>query len=187
MDESKKKRMLSPERLERMDSEALMARLNLSGDETLVDAGAGPGAFAFRFAKELPQGRVFAVDIDTALLAGIAAQAEAEDITNIVTVEAEKLDIPAASADIVFCCTVLHEVAKKEAFLSDYYRLLKHGGRIFIVEFVSGRRSMDPSDRGMRAFIPPEQTECLLATAGFTAISSENINPLIYLTIASKP
>ena len=186
MNADKEKRMLSTERLARLDSEKLISRLNLAGDETLVDAGAGPGAFAFQFARALSNGRVYAVDIDEALLKSIAIRAEAENIDNIRPINAEQMNIPEASADIVFCCTVLHEVPEKDAFLADYFRLLKPGGRIYIVEFASGKRTMDADDTGTRAFIPAKITQEMLEKAGFSAVSSEQINPIIYLCYGEK-
>ncbi len=187
MNADKEKRMLSTERAARLDSEKIIARLALTGEEVLVDAGAGPGAFTFRFAKALPKGRVFAVDIDESLLQSIRARALAEKIVNIVTVNAENLDIPEKTADIVFCCTVLHEVAEKDVFLKAYFDVLKSGGRMYIAEFSSGRRTLDEADTVRRTFIAPERTEAMLAASGFTAAITEDINPLIYLTRAEKP
>lgn len=187
MNAEKEKRMLSPERMARLDGEKLIARLGLKGDETLVDAGAGPGAFTFRFAEQLPEGRVFAVDIDAALLKSIAVRAAKEKRKNIAAVSAKALDIPAGTADIVFCCTVLHEVAEKQAFIAAYFGLLKKGGKIYIAEFKSGKRTLTDDDNVRRTFIAPERTEALLTSAGFSAEFTEIINPLIYLTSAIKP
>jgi ubiquinone/menaquinone biosynthesis C-methylase UbiE len=187
MNEDKLKRMLSPERMSRIDGEILIERMNLADGQTVADAGTGPGAFAFRFADALPHGKVYAVDIDVSLLELIQARAAEAGIENIQTVNALKLDIPSESLDKVFCCTVLHEVAEKEAFILAYYRLLKPSGRIYIAEFSSGRRSLDEDDTARRTFIAPERTEQLLTTAGFGSVSTEVINPLIYLTTAEKP
>ncbi len=187
MNEDKLQRMLSPERMARIDGEKLMERMDLKDGETVADAGAGPGAFALRFAKALPNGKVYAVDIDAPLLRMIEARAAEAGIGNIQTVNALNLDIPAETLDKVFCCTVLHEVAEKEAFIAAYYRLLKPAGKVFIAEFSSGRRTLDEDDTVRRTFIAPERTEQLLGQAGFISAKTETINPLIYLTTAEKP
>jgi len=186
MNEDKIKRMLSEDRMARMAGDRLLADLALTGNETVVDAGAGPGAFTFRFARMLSAGRVYAVDVDTKLLKMIEDRAKTEGVENIVTVQADILDIPIESADLVFCCTVLHEVAEKERFLADYYDKLKPGGKMVIVEFSSGRRRLDETNAPMRTFIAAERTQALMATCGFRHIETQTVNPLIYMTLGQK-
>jgi hypothetical protein len=52
-----------PELAKWQKPDAIVAELGLSGNETVVDVGAGSGYFSFRLARALPRGNVIATDI----------------------------------------------------------------------------------------------------------------------------
>ena len=49
-------------------SHEVLARLPLRGDETVIDAGCGPGTLTAKLLDRLPDGHVIALDISTNML-----------------------------------------------------------------------------------------------------------------------
>ena len=49
--------------LKRAGAEKVLSRLNLTGDETILDAGCGTGRLTAGLLDNLPRGRVLALDI----------------------------------------------------------------------------------------------------------------------------
>ena len=60
---------------------AVLARLELAGDETVLDAGCGSGAITEALIERLPRGRVIAVDASASMVAGRARAARARERT----------------------------------------------------------------------------------------------------------
>jgi|GEM_PF-2407468 len=181
------KRMISKERLEELEFDRILESMEIMGHETIIDVGAGPGAFSLPLARYLNTGQLFAVDIDSDLLKIIDERKKKERITNIKTVLAdENINLEKNSADKIFISTVLHEVEDKESFLKSYRKILKENGRIYIVEFTSSKRSLRHDSDIEREFISSEETERVLQECGYKNIETENINELIYLVWAER-
>ena len=66
--------------------------LKLKGDEKIADVGAGSGYFALRFASALPRGRVYAIDVDPAMIHHIRHRAMADTIDNVEVILSEPDD-----------------------------------------------------------------------------------------------
>jgi len=105
--------------------------LDLKPTDTVADIGAGTGYFARRFA--LHAGRVYAVDIDTKLLAMVRAKAP----VNLETIVAAPDDphLPQHSVDVVFFCDVLHHIENRPAYYLKLAKVLKPGGRVVVIDF----------------------------------------------------
>jgi ubiquinone/menaquinone biosynthesis C-methylase UbiE len=113
-----------------MPHQVVMA-LKLKPKDAVADIGAGTGYFARRFA--LHAAKVYAVDIDEALLAIAAKDAPAGLTTVLATPEDARLG--AGSVDVVFFCDVLHHIQGRSAYLQRLRPALRKGGRIVVVDF----------------------------------------------------
>jgi SAM-dependent methyltransferase len=137
----------------------------LQGD--IVDLGCGYGTFAVPAARRTA-GRVFAYDIEPAMVEETRRKAEALGIDNLTAVQrdflAEGTGLPAASCAYVMAFNILH-AAGPERILAEAHRILAPGGRVGIVHWIP-----DPATpRGPELAIRPrpEQVQAWLATAGF--------------------
>ena len=116
--------------------ERVIAALELPPAASVADLGAGTGYFSVRVAKALPKGRVYAVDIEKAMLAHVAKRASAAGLTNIVTVAAaERSPALPAPVDLLLVVDTYHHLPDRIAYFREVQKSLEPGGRVAIVDF----------------------------------------------------
>jgi ubiquinone/menaquinone biosynthesis C-methylase UbiE len=120
----------------------VVAALELAPDADVADIGAGTGYFTFRLAPLVPEGRVFAVDIQPEMLAILKKRIARRGITNVVPVLGEIDDprLPEASIDAVLLVDAYHEFAYPFEMMQAIVRALRPQGRVFLIEY----RGEDP-------------------------------------------
>lgn len=141
-------RLEKPERLVELPPKNVVALLELSGDETVVDYGAGTGLYTVPIAQALPRGRVLAVEEHAALLEYLdekvaAARLPADRIVKVQTGE-NRVPLPDGGADRVFLLNVLHHIWDEPGALGEIVRLLTPGGRLVVVDFAQMDRPVGP-------------------------------------------
>lgn len=127
----------SADRVRKLQVERVVEVLDLQRGEVVADLGAGSGLFTRPIAREVgPSGTVYAIDIDSALLAHIDETARREGLNNIETVQASEYDprIP-EEVNLVLICDTLHHIDNRPAYLKTLRQYLKPGGRIAIIDF----------------------------------------------------
>ena len=119
--------------------DAVIQELHLSGTEKIADVGAGSGYFTFRFARALPKGKVYAIDIEPEMLRHIHHKALTEGVNNIEVIKSTPEDpkVP-ADVDLVFVCDVIHHVKNKKMWLQQLSRQMKRGAHVVVIEFKEG-------------------------------------------------
>lgn len=137
---------------------ALLQRLGLTSDATVVDVGTGTGQFALAAAAVCA--RVVAVDVSPVMLATLRAKAAAIGVANLDVVEAGFLsyDHRGAPADVVYSRYALHHVPDfwKAVGLARLHRVLRPGGVLRLWDVVYG---FEPDEA-------PERIEAWCATGG---------------------
>lgn len=125
----------SREREEKPD--LTVQNLDLQTDDVVADIGAGTGYFSFRIARQVPQGKVYAVDIQPEMLEAIATRKQKRDITNIETVlgEEDNPNLPPGSVDLAFMVDAYHEFAYPREMMEGIVEALKPGGRVILLEY----------------------------------------------------
>jgi ubiquinone/menaquinone biosynthesis C-methylase UbiE len=166
-----------PERDAWQKPDAVVGALDLRGDETVFDLGAGSGYFSFRFARAVPQGKVVAADLEPEMIRHIHHKARMEGLTNLVPViiKADDPQVP-AEADVVFVCDVLHHVQDPAGWLKRAASEMKPGARLVLIEFKEGELPEGPPES---AKIPRGQLVELVKAAGLR-FESEQANLLPY-------
>lgn len=133
----------------------LVAALELSGDEHLLDAGCGSGLALIGCARKLHTGKAVGVDLwaakdlsgntPQATLANAAAAGVADRV-EVETGDITGLRFADASFDVVVSMTVLHNIPSRDArdqALREFVRVLKPGGRIAIFDLLHTARYAD--------------------------------------------
>lgn len=129
------------ERQERTD--LLIARLPLEEDDVVADIGAGTGYFTFPVARRVPRGRVYAVDIQSEMLAIIAERAEVGGYDNVTPVRGRVMDpgLPAGGIDLAYIVDAYHEFSHPREMGDALVAALRPGGRLVLIEY----RAEDPN------------------------------------------
>jgi trans-aconitate 2-methyltransferase len=109
-------------------AETVLDRLELRGDETVLDAGCGSGRVTAMLVGRLPEGRVVAVDGSASMAEAARAALPADRADTMVCDLAElELDAP---VDAVFSNAVFHWIPDHDRLFARLHAALKPGGQL---------------------------------------------------------
>ena len=113
-------------------------------DAAVADIGSGTGYFAVRLAHFVPQGRVYAVDIEPDMVKYLADRAGREGLANLTAVAGAPEDarLP-GKVDLVLMVDTYHHVEQRENYFRKLAQSLKPGGRVAIIDF-NAKSAMGP-------------------------------------------
>ena len=126
-----------------LDSDEIIAELNLNGDETFMDLGCGDGHIAIKVVEEyLPDGTVYAVDVYDASIEDMETYKQENNIENLINIEADVTKgIPGVedgSIDVVLMVNVFHGFKASRRIdeaISEFARIIKRDGKIAIMDY----------------------------------------------------
>ena len=107
----------------------MLDRLDLRGDETVLDAGCGSGRVTRLLAERLPRGRVIAVDASAQMVARAREELGPRADVRGPTSTALRLD-DGEQVDAVFSNAAFHWVADHDALFAALAAAMRPGGRI---------------------------------------------------------
>jgi trans-aconitate 2-methyltransferase len=160
----------------------VMERLELRGDETVLDAGCGSGRLTEALRERLPDGRVIGVDVSASMIE--AARGRLGPDADLRVADLVGLDLGAETVDAVFSTATFHWIADHDALFASLRGVLRPGGRLVAqcggagniasVHAAARQAADDPPFRahfegwnGPWNFATPEDTERRLRAAGF--------------------
>jgi precorrin-6B methylase 2 len=132
-----------PERIEEERPDEVVKNMKLRPADVVADVGAGTGYFAFRFARVVNEGKVFAVDVQPQMIQLLETRKRELNAANVVPVRSTETDVnlPENSVDVVFFADVYHEFSHPREMMESIVRALKPGGRVIQIEY----RGEDPN------------------------------------------
>jgi ubiquinone/menaquinone biosynthesis C-methylase UbiE len=136
----------------------------------VADIGAGSGVFTLPLARAVPQGRVYAVDIDRGLVDHIARKAEEARAANVRGVLGAFTDpqLPARDVDLAFIFDVLHHIEDRATYLRSLASYLRPGGRIAVIDF---HPELGPHKNDPKLQVTRDQTREWMAAAGLRPLA----------------
>jgi ubiquinone/menaquinone biosynthesis C-methylase UbiE len=139
-------RLADPARLAALPQAAVVSLLRLTGDETVVDYGAGTGVYTIPIAQALPDGRVIAVEALSSLVDMLRAKITPElgDRLQVVETDTNTVPVPDGVADRVVMVDVLHHLYDQPGALEEVARLLRPGGLFVVVDWGKCQRPLGP-------------------------------------------
>ncbi len=169
----------------------MVSGLELAEGMTILDVGCGQGVL-LPFLRHLigGNGRLIALDASASMLEGIA---ERDAQTLAVHAPAEKIPLIDRYVDMVICFSAFPHISDKAAAAQEFYRVLKPGGRAYVLhigsrEFINRLHDMYEAVQGDH--LPDEHGEngmrTIFAKAGFTAIDLDEDDAHYYFS-AVKP
>lgn len=158
----------NPERFEELPPDVVLQLLDLRGDETVVDFGAGTGLYSLPLAQALPHGRLVAVDSSPELLQHLTeklAQPAHSALRERVTIlpYRDSVALATGAADRVLTLNVMHHVYDQPKTLAEIVRLLRPGGRLVVLEFGRIERPVGPPPERVLAH---DELRALVASMG---------------------
>jgi ubiquinone/menaquinone biosynthesis C-methylase UbiE len=147
--------------------DTLISALQIPAGATVADLGSGTGYYTWRLARAVgPSGKVFAVDVQQAMLDRTAETVGKHQLGNVELVPADEARprLPMGALDLVFIAHAYHEFSNPEAIILGVNQSLKQGGRLVVVEFAENH-PFGPQDKGER--MTEEQIRAEIEPAGF--------------------
>ena len=172
-----------PERDAWQKPHEVIQALGLKPDAVVADVGAGTGYFAVRLAHVVTQGRVYAVDTETAMVKHLAGRAKSAGLPNVVAVHGAPDDprIP-EKADLVLLVDVYHHIDARERYFAKLAAMLKPGGRVAIIDF----RMDSPHGPPRATRVEPERVKAELGKAGFDVAQEHAFLKYQYFIVFKK-
>src|SRR5712664_2340789 len=105
--------LLSRKRARYLPAKRILAKFPMKVGGAAVDIGCGPGYWTIPMAELMgPQGRVYAVDLEEAMLAALRTRLEKYPKLGVQVMRSseDRLPLPARSVDFAFLACVLHEL-----------------------------------------------------------------------------
>jgi precorrin-6B methylase 2 len=175
-----------PSRARKEKPVLLVDSMNLAPTDVVADIGAGTGYFTFRLAPRVPNGRVFAVDIQPEMLDMMRTTIEKEDVDNVTLVQGTVKDpkLPSDSIDAALMVDAYHEFSHPREMMLNLQAALVPGGRVYLVEY----RKEDPSIPIKPLHKMTEaQARKEMEAVGLEWVATEDMLPRQHVMIFQKP
>ena len=175
----------TPDRAAWQKPEQIMDALKIAEGSRVADIGAGAGFFTIRLARRVgPNGRVYAQDIQQAMIEAIKRRLTRERLQNVETVLGTEDDprLPHGILDAVLVVDSYQEVEVRERvpFLRNLAAALKRGGRLGIVNYKPGKGGPGPDVRIESGVVEADARE-----AGLRVLDRADL-PFQYLLILGR-
>ena len=123
------------------NTDSIVQAMQLKPEMVVADIGAGTGYYTFRVAKLVPQGKVYAVEIQEELIEML----NKKKVGNVEVVRGDTLgvNLPANTIDLAFLVDVYHELSWPREIIQSISKSLKSDGKILLIEY----RGEDPDVR----------------------------------------
>ena len=169
-----------PERDAWQKPHEVIQALALKPDSVVADLGAGTGYFSMRLAHMTPKGRVYAVDLEPAMVKHLAERANKAGLKNVVAVQAKpgSANLP-GRADLVLLVDVYHHIEGRERYFRDLRKSLGPGGRVAIIDF----RMDSPVGPPKSARIGEKQVRSEMQRAGYALAQEHAFLPNQYFLV----
>jgi trans-aconitate 2-methyltransferase len=154
-----------------------VARLELRGEETVLDAGCGTGEVTATVLERLPAGRVIALDGSTAMLDAARERFAGDPRVAFVHADLGEPLVPAvapASVDAIVSTSTFHWVRGHDALFRHLAEVLRPGGQLVvdcggagnIASVLEALRALGHTEHPW-CYAGVEETEAQLRAAGF--------------------
>lgn len=136
----------------------------------VADLGCGTGSYTIPLAEKVGEtGRVYAVEVQKEFLANIKRAADAHGYKNVEVLwgDIEVLGgtkIKDESVDLVVVANVLFQAEDKPGLIREARRILKIGGKLFLVDWVDSFMSLGPTQAMV---VTKDSARALLEAEGF--------------------
>ena len=181
----------APDREQWQKPDQIMDALGVAEGSKVAELGAAGGWFTLQLADRVgPNGRVYAEDIQPAMLDGIRRRMQSENQRNVTTVLGTPSDphLP-AGLDAALISDAFHEMDDPEdrnlvvTLLRNVAQSLKPQGRLGIVDWTPGSGGPGPEAKHR---VDPKRVIAAANAAGLQLIKREDFPPFVFLLMFGK-
>lgn len=176
-----------PSRAAWQKPDEVVRALGLTPGQVACDVGAGPGYFTLRLAAAVgPAGRVYAVDVEPALLAALRDRLVKAGVRNVTPVLSQPDDplLPAGGCDVVLVVDTYHHFPDGPAYLRRLAAALRPGGRLANVDFHKRETGVGPP---VAHRVARERFLADAAAAGYAVVAEPTFLPHQYFVVLAGP
>lgn len=132
-----------PERNKEENTALAIQKIEIAPDGVIADIGAGSGYYSFRLAKKVPDGKVYAVEVQEEMIAALMDEKDVQkdSVVEVVKGAAKSPNLPESAVDLALMVDVYHELEYPQEMIQAIKKCLKPGGKILFIEY----RGEDPS------------------------------------------
>jgi ubiquinone/menaquinone biosynthesis C-methylase UbiE len=180
------RRFDDPERDAWQRPDEVVRFLELPEDAVVADLGAGTGYFSVRLARAVgPGGRVYALDIESALVEHMRERAVEEELPWMEArlAQADDPGLPEGSVDRILIVDTWHHIDDRVRYAGKLARALAPGGEVVVVDFREGDLPVGPP-AGHKLSETHVRGE--FAKAGWSLVRSSDALPYQYV-LAFRP
>jgi SAM-dependent methyltransferase len=154
--------------------------LKLQPAARVADIGAGTGYFSVRIAKRIPEGKLFAIDVQPDMLRYLQERAHREHLHVLVPIlaSAESPNLP-EPVDLLLLVDTYHHIDDRVAYFTKLRRSLRSDGRLAIVDFKLDAPEGPPPEHR----VSPEKTTAELKPAGYSLVATHQFLPRQYFLV----
>ncbi len=155
--------------------------LDLVPDAKVADIGGATGYFPVRFARAVPKGMVYSLDVEPNMVEYLRGRAAREGLSNLRGVVCAQDDpkIP-EPVDVIFICNTYHHITDRVAYFARLKKSLRPGGRLVIVDFYKKKLPVGPPPRHK---LTASNVQEELKAAGYALVESDSVLPYQYFMI----
>jgi precorrin-6B methylase 2 len=160
----------------------VLRALKLNPSAVVADIGAGTGYFAVRLARSLPQGKVYAVDVEPEMVRHLRDRARDEGIANLQVVEATRDDprLPEA-VDLALLVNVQGLMVSPGNYFARLRSSIRPGGRVVIIS----TRIDSPVGAREDMRVSPDKVRKDMVEQGYDLVAAHDFLPYQFFLVFS--
>lgn len=172
-------KLIETSRQEMLDPQSVFALLPLRVYHHIADIGCGPGYFTVPLAKYAFDGKVYAIDMQQAMLDRVKTRLEESRLHNVELVLSKETKIPldGDSVNGAIIVNTLHEATQPKTMLKEALRLIHRGGWAAIIDWRAEEMEEGPP---LEERLARDHAVALAKEAGFQVGSCYDLNKWHY-------